>query len=250
MSNTIFDEDLGYISDSYLDFLEEQYKDDEEKIIRFPISSSEVNMKDKKCDYKTLAIMTLYSSKNKYEDHRYIYKNHILLNKDEIESLSKNKINTVCRNIKKLCKLSNGLIEAKNTENGIVYLINYKDENNRKYVIIEEKILRLLLDGCSSNTIKTYILLKYRCATGETKITRADIAGNIGLSVNSESNLTTITNIILILERLNLIKVKKQYEVTLKDDGITEQVAQYNFFKLTDYDKWIEWYEKIKKHEI
>ena len=118
------------------------------EVVKLPITSSENNMKNKKCDYKTLAIMTLYSNFNQDEDHRYIYKNDIILNKDEIETLSKNKIDTIMRNVKKLCKLESKVVEAKNTDNGIVYLINYGEENNdeygyktyRKYVTIEEEM--------------------------------------------------------------------------------------------------------------
>ena len=33
--------------------------DNKEKVVKFPMNSHEKFMKDKKCDYKTLAIMTL-----------------------------------------------------------------------------------------------------------------------------------------------------------------------------------------------
>ena len=251
MEEYIYEEDYSNLEE-YFDYMDSE--DDEERVVKFPMSSSEVNMKDKKCDYKTLAIMTLYSYKNKCEDHRYVYKNHILLNKEEIESLSNNKIDTVCKNIRKLCKLSNKLIEAKNTENGIVYQINYKDENDRKYVIIEEDILRVLLNGCSSNAIKTYILLKYRCQYIhkneykylETKLTRADIASNIGLSPKSKSSLMIVTDIIYTLESLGLIKVRKQYTDMVHEDTQVHYTAKYNYFTIVEYDEWIEIYNNKK----
>ena len=222
---------------------------DECNVIKFPMSSSEVNMKNKKCDYKTLAIMTYYSNYNSYdkEDHRYVYKNDILLNKDEIEGWSKNKIDTVCRNIKKLCKLENNIIEAKNTDNGIVYLINYKDENNRKFVTIEDEILKLLLDGCSSNVIKTYIFIKYRCefnGNKETKLTRKDIVDNVGLSIKSEKNLDKVKRWIYILKGANLIKVNSKYEVEVDELSGNEIVKKFNYYQIVEYEDWIKEYKK------
>lgn len=219
------------------------------KVIKFPMSSSEVNMKNKKCDYKTLAIMTYYSNYNSYdkEDHRYVYKNDILLNKDEIEGWSKNKIDTVCRNIKKLCKLENNIIEAKNTDNGIVYLINYKDKNNRKFVTIEDEILKLLLDGCSSNVIKTYIFIKYRCefnGNKETKLTRKDIVDNVGLSIKSEKNLDKAKRWIYILKGANLIKVNSKYEVEVDELSGNEIVKKFNYYQIVEYEDWIKKYNK------
>lgn len=226
------------------------------EVVKLPITSSENNMKNKKCDYKTLAIMTLYSNFNQDEDHRYIYKNDIILNKDEIETLSKNKIDTIMRNVKKLCKLESKVVEAKNTDNGIVYLINYGEENNdeygyktyRKYVTIEEEILRYLTDTGSSNLIKTYILLKYRCLDEnlkpkETKLTRMDIADNIGLSIKSDNNLKTIGNILTSLAASNLITVHKEY-VTEIDESGKERVKCLNYYKVVSYEEWIKWKNK------
>lgn len=213
------------------------------EIIKFPMSSDENNMKDKKCDYKTLAIMTLYSNVNLNEDHRFINKNNILLNKKEIESLSGNKIDTVCRNIKKLCRLGSDLVEAKNTNKGIVYIIRPLNENGRKFVKIEEDILRVLIDACSSNAIKTYILLKYRCGTKGARVTRKDIANNIGLSVKSDKNLKTITNIIRVLEKIDLITVDIEYVKEVESNG-KEQLKKYNNYKIVDYENWKERFEK------
>lgn len=248
--------ELEFLEDDEQDYLYEnkdkttKAKNKEEcKVIKFPMSSSEINMKNKKCDYKTLAIMTYYSNYNNYnkENHRYVYKNDILLNKDEIEGWSKNKIETVCRNIKKLCKLENNIIEAKNTDNGIVYLINYKDENDRKFVTIEDEILKLLLDGCSSNVIKAYIFIKYRCeynGNKETKLTRKDIINNVGLSIKSENNLDKVKRWVYILKGINLIKVKCKYEVEIDELSGDEIVKKFNYYEVVKYEDWIKKYNK------
>ena len=104
------------------------------QIVKLPINSSKQNMQNKKCDYKTLAIMTLYSYmtpneitlEQGYEElYRFAYRNKIEKDMDEIEELSNNKRDTIIRNIKKLTKLNSGLITAVNSPKGIIYYINY-----------------------------------------------------------------------------------------------------------------------------
>lgn len=265
----MLDEKYGY--DDYEDYLyEDNYDDDcivpnkeskpkinkeKCKLVKFPINSDEINMKNKQCDYKTLAIMTMYSKINlsANEKHRYIYKEDILLNKDEIEKLSNNKINTICKNIKKLCKLESKVVEAKNTNNGIVYIINYATEETnsdgnkvyRKFVPIEEDILKHMMDTASSNVIKTYIFLKYRCRYNKncgTKITRKEIAENIGLSPKSDNNLKTVYRCIKALEGNHLIKVSKKYTSEVSDNG-NESVKCFNYFTIVSHDKWEEWFK-------
>ena len=41
--------------------------------------------------------------------------------------------------------------------------IIYKIERPNKFILIEEKILRVLINFCSMNAIKTYVFLKWRC---------------------------------------------------------------------------------------
>lgn len=208
------------------------------KITKFPISTDEKNMQDKKCDYNLLVILTLLSKYKVGEDHRYIYKDDILLNKDKIENLSKRKINTIIKNVRKLSKLEGNAVIAKEINGKIAYIINYKNEYGRKYVIVEEDILRSLLDTGNSNEIKTYMLLKYRCnEETETRITRKDIAINIGLNEKSNDNLLTITNIIKDLKKKNLIDVSVRYNNKLDDKG-NFKYAKYLYIKLCSYQEW------------
>ena len=162
---------------------------DDNKIIKFPISSDEKYMRNKKYDYKTYCLMTLLSKHNKGENHRYLYEDDVLLNKDNIEELSKTKIETIKRNMKKISKLENNLVISKLIDGKIVYIINYKNEDERKYVTVEEDILKRLINNLNSRTIKTYILLKYRCKTNKfTRITKEDININIGLNSKRGKN--------------------------------------------------------------
>lgn len=211
---------------------------DDNKIIKFPVSTDEKNMKNKKCDYKLLSTLTLLSKYNTGEDHRYIYKDDIILNKDKVEMLSGKKINTVIKNVRKLSKLEGNAVIAKEVNGKIVYIINYKNKKGRKYVIVEEDILRSLLDTGSSNLIKTYMLLKYRCnEETETRITRKDIAINIGLNGDSKDNLKTITNIIKDLKKKDLIKVNTKYDNKLDANG-NFKYAKYLYIRLCNYQEW------------
>ena len=77
-----------------------EYKEDEEykpykvsEVLKLPMSSKEDNLKNKSCDYNTLAIMTLYSNANLTNDdeyQRYVYLNKIYKNQEEIEKLKDN----------------------------------------------------------------------------------------------------------------------------------------------------------------
>ena len=206
--------------------------------LMLPISSDEVNMKNKKCDYKLLTLLTLFSKHTPNENHRYIYKNDIIANKDIFEKMTKTKIETVFRNVRKLSKLEGNLVYAKNTNEGVAYVINYLNEDKRKYVLIEENILKHLISYGNSWVIKTYILLKYRCGNKEVKITRKDIASNIGLSVKSNKNLDMITEILKGLKRENLIKTRNKYVTVLNENGV-EQLSRCTNIEITPYEEWI-----------
>lgn len=213
--------------------------DNERKDLRLPISTYEEYLKN--IDYMTYGIITYFSNRTKAEKSedtgelfRWIYKNKMIEKQEEIEKLSKNKFNTVMKNVRKLAKMENNLVVAKNSDNGIVYYINYYTMPHGYYVTIHEEILRYLLDVGNSNVIKTYVFLKYRCAKGKTKITRKEIAEAIGLSPNSDNNLKSITNIIISLCRNAL--VKKFYEYTTEVDLNTKKEIskRYCFYEIID----------------
>lgn len=75
---------------------------EKEKILNLPINSTKENMQNKKCDYKTLSIITVYSNKTPFSEddsveelYRYLYRNKLLANSAEIEELSNLKINKI-----------------------------------------------------------------------------------------------------------------------------------------------------------
>lgn len=208
------------------------------------MNSHEKYMKNKKCDYKTLAIMMLYSNmtpieeqeeNGTYEEYRYLYKNKIIKFTEEIEGLSENKINTILKNIRKLSQLDDGsLVSAcKNAEGEIYYVINYcNGDKGNKYVTIEEDMLRVLTSACNSNMIKIYILLKYMCGNGERKITREYIAEQIGINTNKKGK-QIISDCTKVLSASGFIKKRKVY----KNDS---EVNCDIYYSINSYEEWKE----------
>lgn len=224
---------------------------DGKKINYFPLSSFDEYMKS--IDYKTYAIITLFSKFcngenqfGEYENSRYIYKNNIISNQEEIEKLSKNKINTVLKNIRKLAKMDNNLVVALNSPNGIVYAINYYVPDHGYYVLIPEKVLKFLIDTGNSDVIKTYVYLTYRChGKDEEHITREAIASAIGLSPNSHNNLQMISNITTNLHNNGLICKKYKYEQIVCDNG-NEKTVKNCYYKINSYSEFIERYNNVE----
>ena len=139
-------------------------------------------IKDKKMDYETLGLITLYSnyksetvceeeglSISDVEYHRYIYEkgsNSINSNMKNMEKISKNKRRNIKRNIKKLTECNNRVVEVCSDINGnIYYKINpYANSNEGmgKFVVINNKMLEYLIHTGNSNMIKTYCMIKRR----------------------------------------------------------------------------------------
>lgn len=217
------------------------------KINRFPISSEQEYMKDKKVNFLNYCILVYFSNFQNNEEvknfegacdtHRYIYEDKILKNKDEIERYSKTKVQTFIRNAKKLATLSNGemISVGKTNEGKIVYTI----KKTNKYILIEEKILRILINFCSANAIKTYVFLKWKCRERGYIISRKEICENIGLSASSKRQLQEITDITKGLQKLGLISRKTTTGVSV--DG--EDYNKSTYYELVPFDKWEKYWE-------
>ena len=186
-----------------------------------PMNSSKENMKNRNCDYKTLAIMSLYSKftpiEKQIEDgvdeqYIYLYRNKILESKDEIEEISKWKIKTVLNNMRKITMLNSNLITSMVYEDcgyeETYYMIDYSDEEGKEYVTIEKNILKILINIGNSDLIKIYILIKYLSRENARKISREYLAQEIGIENPSKSVLDRISKITSSLAKAGLIEKK------------------------------------------
>lgn len=211
-----------------------------DNVVKFPISTDEENMKNKKCDYNTYSLMTLFSKYTKGENHRYITEDDLILNQSKIEEYSKNKFDTVKRNIKKLSKLEGNLVVAKIINGKTTYIINYKNKDGRKYVTVEEEILKTLLNDLKSSTIKVYMLLKYRCNTKTfTRIIKESINNNIGLNSDSGKNKKELNKTLDLLRDIDLIeKYTKTEKIQNKNGKIVYTPVTY--IRLVSYEEYIE----------
>lgn len=186
-----------------------------------PMNSSKENMKNRNCDYKTLAIMSLYSKftpiEKQVEDgvdeqYIYLYRNTILESKDEIEEISKWKIKTVLNNMRKITMINSNLITSMVYEDcgyeETYYMIDYSDEEGKEYVTIEKNILKILINIGNSDLIKIYILIKYLSRENARKISREYLAQEIGIENPSKSVLDRISKITSSLAKAGLIEKK------------------------------------------
>lgn len=245
-----FDYDL-YKSNNY-DIYESQNENSEENkdlqennsITRLPINSSKENMRNKQCNYKALSIITLYSASNYDKNTRYSYKTSLFEHKEEIENLSKMKLDTIFRHIKKICKFDNELIQPINVKDNIAYLMKYSSGKNDRgeYVVIEKDIIKCLIEKCCSEEIKAYIFLKYRCEYNKDKndtkreamVSNDSICENIGLSKKSHDNISKVTKITNKLVELKLIKKKTVTKVRAIDGK--EKCTYRNIYSIVSYE--------------
>ena len=240
------------------------------KTLRLPMNVSEYNMKKKECNYKVLAIMTLYSNYDykefvegsDAETHRYLYRDKVIECTEEIEKLSKYKMTTMLRYMKKLSSLEGNLVEAVKTDEGkIIYKINYQsgeivydEEGNPTvrhgaFVLIEEEILKYLTHATNSDVIKVYLLIRTLCEhetrrthgkIKEKRITRKFIAEHIGWSTASSHSLDIISNdIIACLIGSHLIKRRRVRQN--KNGNLTD----YYYYTVCSVEEFLAWKKTV-----
>ena len=203
---------------------------------RIAMSTKKGVIDDKKMNYFYYGIANLYS---KYSDENiwnYLYESSLDEHKMELENLSNRKIETIKRNIRKLEKLDNKVLQRKVYNNEIVYLIFNKSIDGKFYVLIEDDILRVLVNTTNNNVIKTYCILKYLLANGKRIISRDKLLELIGLTT-FERNLQLMTDIIDTLVDMYLIKKSYNIEKKLENDEI--KISQKLELELTTYEEWM-----------
>lgn len=237
-----------------------------------PMSTEEFMISDKKVDYKTLAIVLVNSKRRgekvcekderyTYEDveeHRYLYKGAIKENKEEIEKLSKNKIKTIQSNINKLVENGDGIIQVCIDENDKVYYKIYPCPHNEhgingvgKYVQIDSRILKFLVNTSNSTAIKVYSTLCWATVTRNEngvitddwgEVTYEWLAEKVGLSTKGSRGRDTIADILYSLYAVGLIEKKEEYREKDLPNGKCIQV-KHQRYKINSFSE----FKKIRK---
>lgn len=175
-------------------------------------------LSDKHFNYKTLAIMSLYSTPQ--NGHRLLNRDILFDHANEIEQLSNLKMNTILRSIRKLV-VKDSLIKQYRDEFGYMY---YSITTNQCVRVNKDTLKRLINIG-DNNLIKTYLFLVNQCNRYEKKVMPNQlIAQSIGLSPASNNSLQTITNMTNKLNELGLIQKTKQ---TFMDNGMPKTFNKY-----------------------
>lgn len=182
----------------------------------------------KKVNYIVYGVLIYYSNEN-----YLITKNELIKNKFEIEAVTNMKFNNFMRSVRNMVKLNNELISARNENDEIVYMLNDQGQ-----IFIEKNILYEILKTTDKNLLKIYLYLKYISNKKEIRINRKEIAKAIGLSSNSESNLTIITKVTQNLECMGLIKKDFKYIIEIKDNK-NFQTKRVIYYKIIN-DKKLE----------
>lgn len=175
-------------------------------------------LSDKHFNYKTLAIMSLYS----IPQNGYMLLNRDILfnHANEIEQLSNLKMNTILRSIRKLAVKDN-LVKQYRDDFGYMY---YTITTNQ-CVRVNKNILKQLINVGDNNLIKTYLFLLSQCSKLEKKaIPNQLITQSIGLSPTSNNSMQAITNTTNKLNELGLIQKTRQ---TFMDNGMPKTFNKY-----------------------
>lgn len=175
-------------------------------------------LSDKHFNYKTLAIMSLYSTP--HNGHRFLNRDTLFDHANEIEQLSNLKMNTILRSIRKLVVKDN-LIKQYRDELGYMY---YSIATNQ-CIRVNKDTLKQLINIGDNNLIKTYLFLLSQCSKFEKKaIPNQLITQSIGLSPTSNNSLQVITNATNKLNELGLIQKTRQ---TFMDNGMLKTFNKY-----------------------
>lgn len=196
------------------------------------INTSKINLQNKKCNYKVLAILSLLSNRksdkvNSFaENYRYIYENKIIDNKLIIEELSSMKLNTFISNAMKLANNSN-LVSCKIQNNKVCYFLHHETfKTHREYITIDSQRLIELIKIADSNAIKIYMLLSYMCKDFKL-VTNEYICEQIGLSKKSNRNIQSVINSINVLVENNYILKDKQKSFVVVENKNSDLIKKY-----------------------
>lgn len=182
------------------------------------------------------------------EEHRYIYENYIRDSIKLLEEMSDSGRRSVMNNIKKLAKVSGGLVLPDETDEGeTVYKIYNKTSYNKEthkfnnYVLIPSDILKLLVCATNSNTIKIYCVLLYKCNCEES----ITISNEYFFKVLGITSKTTIKKCCDLLILMGLIERTTIVDTSQKDVNGKILTKTYNEYKLKPYSEFRKRYNNL-----
>lgn len=188
---------------------------------RFP--KSEHFLKHKDIDAQVYSILQCYSKRNPDKKERYIYDKNInrTLFAKELGITRPTFINKL-NNLKK----NNLIIEKEDEDKNKFYILPCDGYG----VLIDWEVLKYLIGRTNSNTLKTYIVLKYfheqYIPKGEKVFPSLKfLCKEIGLSDKSEKSMNAC--LVFLLEN-KLIKREEKYE---HKNGITKKTYHYQVLK-------------------
>ena len=190
---------------------------------------------DKKVDFSVIVALLLRSnSNNKTDNRRYI--DYSRLDKKAICEECKISRQTLYRRLKYLEEKN--ILITKNTDRGLVYIINYSLDG-KYYVTIHHRILKNLLEYTNKDVIKVYILLKIQCDVLGNKrpMSNAYLCSLLGYSPNSKNNLEHIGKWTNILANNGFIE-KIQKRILKEENGkkVIDRVDTY--YKVNTLETW------------
>ena len=182
------------------------------------------------------------------EEHRFIYENYIRNSIKLLEEMSDSKQRTILRNIKKLTKVSNGLVTIDKTDDGeTVYKIHNKTSYNKEthqfnnYVLIPSDILKLLICATNSNTIKIYCVLLYKCNCKDW-ITISNEYFHKVLGITSRTTIKKCCDLLILM---GLIERTTIVDTSQKDVNGKILTKEYNQYRLIPYSEFRKRYNDL-----
>lgn len=198
-----------------------------------PVPTYELN---RKMDFSVIVALLLRSNVNtKTENHRYI--DYSKINKKAICEECKISMSTLERRIEYLKEKK--IITTKNTNRGLVYVINYSLDG-KYYVTIHHRLLRNLLKYTNKDAMKVYILLKIQCDVlkNTQPMTNAYLCDLLGYPANNHRNLTNMGSWTNTLANNGFIEKIQNRVYGENEEGKNVILRTDTYYKINTLETW------------
>ena len=212
--------------------IRDTYENTVEKYGDFELPVPTYNM-GKDMDFSIL-ISLLLRSKLEKEEGSYRYINYSYIDKDGICEECKISKATLSRKLKYL--EDKNILTPKNTENGLIYIINYS-RDGRHYVTIHHRILSKLIRNTNKYAIKLYILLKMQCDIfNNNPMSNAYLCKQLGYATSSQRNLDKVGSMANLLVEHGFIDKVKNRIYDKNKDGKSVIIRTDTYYRLNSIE--------------